>query len=124
MACDLGHITLLILIIHTTKSEKQYFCVVVTAVVRSLHFFLSMRNVGDVEMNARIHDVHQRQGRYRGTLILCSKNSCMHNCLANKQQDSMGVQPNPKAKKPAVHIPELILESKNGIVTTPLFYHV
>jgi len=35
----------------------------------------------------------------------------------------LGAQPNPKAKKPAVHIPEPVLEAKNGIVTTPLFYH-
>lgn len=32
-------------------------------------------------------------------------------------------RPNPKAKKPAVCIPKPILEAKNGIVTTPLFYH-
>jgi len=32
-------------------------------------------------------------------------------------------RPNPKAKKLAVCIPEPVLEAKNGIVTTPLFYH-
>lgn len=35
----------------------------------------------------------------------------------------LAARPNPKARKPAVHIPEPMLESKNGIVTTPLFYH-
>lgn len=32
-------------------------------------------------------------------------------------------RPSPKAKKPAVNIPKPISVAKNGIVTTPLFYH-
>lgn len=35
----------------------------------------------------------------------------------------LAVRPNPKARKPAVCIPEPVLLAKNGIVTTPLFYH-
>ena len=35
----------------------------------------------------------------------------------------LAARPNPKAKKPAVRIPPPVLESANGTVTTPLFYH-
>ena len=35
----------------------------------------------------------------------------------------LGARPNPKTKKPAVRIPAPVLEAKNGIVTTSLFYH-
>ncbi|KAF9793414.1 hypothetical protein BJ322DRAFT_996426 [Thelephora terrestris] len=35
----------------------------------------------------------------------------------------LAARPNPKTKRPAVRIPEPVLEAKNGIVTTPLFHH-